>query len=355
MPSVRRRRVSAATGPAARPKVSLALQGGGSHGAFTWGALDALLDDAELDFDAVSGASAGAMNAAVFACGFASGGRAGAQRALRAFWHDIAACSRPFGGFGGGAGTHPLEGFNLASNPWWAAWQAWSQLWSPYQLNPANTNLLRDIVAAHVDERALRDGPVRVYAAATSVRTGQARIFGGAELSIDALMASACLPNLFQAVTVDGEAYWDGGYTGNPPLWPLIYRADALDIVLVQLDPLVRASVPKTAAEIADRLNEITFNAGLVAEIRAIAFVQHLVTENRLDPARYRSMRLHRVADDAALAPLDASSKTNNDRDLLESLFTIGRAAGQRFLAEHRGEIGVASSFDLEKIFLGAR
>jgi NTE family protein len=346
MPAARRRR--SPTGP---QPISLALQGGGSHGAFTAGALDALLADESLVVDAVSGASAGAMNAAVLACGWARDGRAGARAALHAFWRDIGACRRPFGGFA----PPGLDGFNLADNPWWAAWNAWWQLWSPYQTNPANLNPLRDVVAAHVDEALLRASPVRALVTATSVRTGQAHLFHGETLSVDALLASACLPQLFQAVVIDGEPYWDGGYTGNPPLWPLVYHADALDVVLVQLDPLVRPGIPRTAGEIADRLNEITFNAGLVAEIRAISFVQRLAAEHRLDPQRFRSLRLHRVADDAALAPLDASSKTNNDPALVETLWALGRAAGARFLATHRAQIGRASSFDLEAVFLAAR
>jgi NTE family protein len=346
MPTRRRR------APAGMPQpISLALQGGGSHGAFTAGALDALLADETLVIDGLSGASAGAMNAAVLACGWARGGRRGARDALLAFWRDLGACRHPFGSFA----PPGLDGYNLSGNPFWSAWNAWWQLWSPYQTNPSNANPLRDLVAAHVDEATLRAGPLRVMVTATSVRTGQPRLFQGDALSIDALMASACLPQLFQAVEIGGEPYWDGGYTGNPPLWPLIYHADALDVVLVQLDPLVRDGVPKTVPEIADRLNEISFNAGLVAEIRAIAFVQHLVAEHRLDPQRYRCMRLHRIADDAAMAPLDASSKTNNDPGLIDALWKLGQGAGERFLAAHRARIGVGSSFDLEATFLATR
>ncbi len=331
--------------------VNLALQGGGSHGAFTWGVLDALLEDGSLAIDGVSGTSAGALNAAVLACGLAHGGRDGARRALRTFWHDLAAC-------GGGLSPGPwggLAGFNLDANPWFGWWNAWTQQWSPYQFNPRNRNVLRDLLERHVREPVLRDSRLRLFVTATSVRTGQPRVFSGAELSIDALMASSCLPQLFQAVMIDGEPYWDGGFVGNPALWPLIYETDALDVVLVQLDPLVREGTPTSVAEIADRVNEITFNASLSAEMRAIAFVKKLIDENRIDVGHYKDLRLHRIADDLALAPLDASSKYNTDLNLIEGLFGIGRAAAQRWLVQHRAAVGVASSFDFEAVFLAPR
>lgn len=340
---------------AAAARVDLALQGGGSHGAFTWGVLDALLEDDSLEFDGISGTSAGALNAAVMAVGWKQGGarrrRAAARVALRSLWDDIGACNAAFAPAGAGA----LGAFNLNTNPWFAWGSAWSQLLSPYQFNPANVNPLRAVVQRHVDEAALRASPLRVFVTATSVRTGQAEVFSGARLSVDALLASACLPQMFQAVVIDGEAYWDGGFVGNPALWPLIYGTEALDVVLVQLDPLVREGVPTTAAEIADRLNEITFNASLVAEMRAIAFVKKLVASRRVDVAHYKDLRLHRIADDASLAPLDASSKYNNDPALIARLFTLGRAAAQRWLASDRLAVGRSSSFDIDTIFLAPK
>ena len=332
-------------------KVDLALQGGGSHGAFTWGVLDALLEDGSLEFDGVSGTSAGALNAAVLACGLAEGGRDGARRALSAFWRDLASCGGGF--FPGPRGA--LGGFNLDTNPWFGWLNAWSQQWSPYQFNPGNRNVLRDLLGRHVREPVLRHSALRVFVTATSVRTGQPHVFSGEHLSIDALLASACLPQLFQAVTIAGEPYWDGGYVGNPALWPLIYETGALDILLVQIDPLVREGTPTSVAEIADRLNEITFNASLSAEMRAIAFVKKLIKENRIEAGHYKDLRLHRIADDLALAPLDASSKYNTDLNLIEALFGIGRAAAQRWLVQHRAAVGVKSSFDFEAVFLAPR
>ena len=331
--------------------VNLALQGGGSHGAFTWGVLDALLEDGSVGFDAVSGTSAGALNAAVLACGLAEGGRDGARRALGAFWRDLASCG---GGFSPGPRA-ALGGFNLDTHPWYGWLNAWSQQWSPYQFNPANRNVLRELLERHVREPQLRHSALRLFVTATSVRTGQPQVFSGEQLSIDALLASSCLPQLFQAVTIAGEPYWDGGYVGNPALWPLIYGTGGLDIVLVQIDPLVREGTPTRAAEIADRLNEITFNASLSAEMRAIAFVKKLIQQNRIASGQYKDLRLHRIADDAALAPLDASSKYNTDLNLIERLFGIGRAAAQRWLVQHRAEVGVKSSFDFEAEFVKPR
>jgi NTE family protein len=348
-PHARSRAVSRRRKPA--DPVDLALQGGGSHGAFTWGVLDALLDDESLEIDGVSGTSAGALNAAVLACGWAEGGRAGAREALAAFWRDIATCGNAFAPFSQAS----LGSFNLDGNPWFGWLSAWTQQWSPYQFNPGNLNPLRDVLLRHVREPALRASPLRVFVTATSVRTGQPEVFSGDKLGIDALLASACLPQLFQAVQIGGEAYWDGGFVGNPALWPLIYNTSALDIVLVQLDPLVREGTPRTAVEITDRLNEITFNASLVAEMRAIAFVQRLIARNRIDAKHYKALRMHRIADDAALRPLDASSKYNTERALLERLFVLGRQAGQRWLVDHRAAVGVESSFDIESVFLAPR
>ena len=368
MPSSRTvaRTASAARRPA-RPRqarertLDLALQGGGSHGAFTWGVLDRLLEDESLGVDGVSGTSAGALNAAVMATGWAEGGRAGARAALAAFWHDVAtpAGSACFGR----AVPAPLglAAYNLDSNPFYVLGQQWLKLFSPYQFNPLNlpgSDPLRAIVQRHVRPSALREGPLSVFVTATSVRTGQPRIFGrqalGSEIGIDALMASACLPQLFRAVHIEGEAYWDGGYSGNPALWPLVYETPTLDVLLVKINPLVREGVPDTPAEIADRVNEITFNAGLVGELRAIGFVQRLVKEGRLEPGRYKGLRLHMVADDEGLAPLHPSSKLNTERSFLEALHSLGRAAAERWLTAHGTDIGRRSTLDLDA-FLAPR
>lgn len=335
--------------------VDLALQGGGAHGAFTWGVLDRLLQDETLAFDGVSGTSAGALNAAVLATGLAEGGRAGARAALAAFWHDVSGQQSPCFGAWHRAPSGNLAGFNLDWNPFYAWGTQFLRAFSPYQFNPLGNNALREVVARHVKPEALRSGPLSLFITATAVRTGQPRVFDHRDLSVDALLASACLPQLFRAVEIDGEPYWDGGYSGNPALWPLIYNTDALDVVLVKISPLCRPDLPDTAEEIADRVNEITFNAGLIGEMRAVAFVQRLVEQGRLDPGEYKNLRLHMVADEEGLAPLHPSSKLNTDRRFLDSLFELGRAAAARWLKAHRADIGKRSTLDLRDTFLAPR
>jgi NTE family protein len=340
--------------PQAPLAVDLALQGGGSHGAFTWGVLDRLLEDEGIVPAGVSGTSAGALNAAVMATGWAVGGRAGARAALRAFWLDVATTHTPYGGCFG-AWSQPGSGlgaFNLDANPFYAWGQFFLRAFSPYQFNPGGSNPLRAVLEKHVRPQHLQSGPLSLFITATAVRSGQPRVFDKHDLSIDALLASACLPQIFRAVEIGGEPYWDGGYTGNPALWPLIYHSQALDVLLIKINPLYRPGTPDTPAEIADRVNEITFNASLVGEMRAIAFVQRLLQEGRVDPGEYKNLRLHMVADDAGLAPLQASSKMNTDRAFLEALHALGRSACERWLAAHRADLGQRSSLDLRADFL---
>lgn len=342
-----------ASGTKPRPpsKIDLALQGGGSQGAFTWGVLDCLLEDETLAFAGVSGTSAGAINAAVMATGFARGGRAGAREALAAFWRDTSRSGSPFSpvdpGGAGGFAWDRLPGYQWLSSYWRSL--------SPYEFNPLNLNPLKDLLHRHVDCAVLRDGPMRLFITATSVHSGQARVFTRQDLSLDALLASACLPHLFQAVEIDGEPYWDGGYTGNPALYPLIYDTEALDLLLVKINPLVREGTPRRNVEIMDRLSEITFNASLIGEMRAIAFVSRLVREGRLDSGRYKDLRLHMIADDAGLAPFGAASKMDTTWPFLERLFALGHAAASRWMAAHRADIGVRATVDVEGEFLGQR
>ena len=338
--------------------IDLALQGGGSHGAFTWGVLDRLLEDGTLLFDGASGTSAGALNAAVLATGLAEGGREGARRALTAFWHDVSEQQSPYGSCFGAWPVAPgssLGAFNLESHPFYAWGSQMLRSFSPYQFNPLGTNPLRKVLERHVRLDALKKGALSLYVIATAVRTGQPRVFTRHDLSVDALLASACLPQLFRAVQIDGQAYWDGGYSGNPAIWPLIYGTGALDVLLVKINPLVRPEVPDTAEEISDRINEITFNAGLIGEMRAIAFVQKLVEQGRVDPGEYKHLRLHMVADEEGLAPLHPSSKLNTDRRFLDALFGLGRAAATRWLTVHRAHVGVRSTLDLKRTFLERR
>lgn len=332
-------------------KVDLALQGGGSHGAFSWGVLDRLLEDETLTFAGISGTSAGAINAAVMASGFAHGGCAGARAALSAFWQDTSRSGSPFSP----VDSANLGGFELDRLPGYQWLSSYWRSFSPYEFNPLNLNPLKDLLRRHVDCAVLRDGPMRLFVTATSVHTGQARVFTRADLSLDSLLASACLPHLFQAVVIDGEPYWDGGYTGNPALYPLIYDTEALDLLLVRINPLVRDGTPRRNVEIMDRLSEITFNASLIGELRAIAFVSRLVREGRLESGRYKDLRLHMIADDAGLEPFGAASKTDTTWPFLERLFALGRAAASKWLAAHRADIGVRPTLDIEGEFLAPR
>ena len=337
----------------ALPRVDLALQGGGSHGAFTWGVLDRLLEPDGLDFGAISGTSAGALNAAVTATGFHRGGREGARAALTEFWHDVSRSGTIFSPFTLGHASASQDSYNFDKLPGYQWLNSFFRAFSPYEFNPLNLNPLRDVLLRHVDVAALHACSLNLFVTATSVETGQAKVFTGKELSVDALLASACLPFIFQAVQIDGKAYWDGGYTGNPAIYPLIYQSQELDILLVKINPLLRPSTPTRSVEIIDRLSEITFNASLISEMRAIAFVSRLVREGKLDPGRYKDLRLHMVADDEGLAPFNASSKFNTDRMFLDQLFALGRAAAQKWLKQHRHDVGVRQTLDVERVFLG--
>lgn len=338
--------------PSGMKRVDLALQGGGSHGAFTWGVLDRLLEDDGVAFSAISGTSAGALNAAVLATGHARGGREGARVALFDFWRDVSLGGQIFSPFSLSHGSAAGHNFNFDKLPSYQWLSSFFRAFSPYEFNPLNLNPLRDVARRHVDEAALRHGEIPLFITATSVATGQPRIFTGAELSIDALLASACLPFLFQAVEIDGEPYWDGGYTGNPALYPLIYQTETLDVLLVRINALQRPGTPVRSMEIIDRLSEITFNASLVAEMRAIAFVSKLVRQGKLDPGRYKDLRLHMIADDEGLAPYNASSKLNTDRAFLDELFGLGRKAADGWLKAHRDAVGVRGTLDIERQFL---
>ena len=356
---------SAAQNPSPRPRVDLALQGGGSHGAFTWGVLDRLLDEDGLDFAGISGTSAGALNGAVMLTGYVEGharggvpaARVQAQKALAAFWADVSQHGPIFSPMTLQSNGSLKPAFNLDQIPGYQWMNMFMQTFSPYEINPLNLNPLRDVVQRHVEINAVHaaceHAGIQLFVTATSVRSGQARVFTEEELTLDALMASACLPVVFQAVEIDGEPYWDGGYTGNPALYPLIYNTDTRDILLIKINPLQRLDKPTRSMDILDRLSEITFNASLIGEMRAIAFVKRLLQEDKIDPGRYKDLHMHMVADDDNLAPFNASSKSNTDRVFLQALRDLGHAAADRWLAAHKGDIGHRSSLDIERTFLG--
>ncbi|MBP6018921.1 MAG: patatin-like phospholipase family protein [Burkholderiaceae bacterium] len=329
--------------------ISLALQGGGSHGAFTWGVLDRILEDERITIEAISGTSAGAMNAVALADGLHRGGHEGARAALHNFWKSASE----------GAWLSLIQrtpwdratgNWSLNNSPGYMMLDLISRLASPYELNPLNINPLKDFLTEHIDFEAVQHAALKLFIPATNVRTGRARVFTNEDLSPDIVMASACLPNMFPAVEIDGEAYWDGGYSGNPALHPLIYRCVGRDILIVQINPINVPEVPRTAQEIQDRINEITFNSSLLAELRAIRFVTRQLDEGHLHPAHYKQMLMHRIDGDVELKGLGASSKMNAEWDFLLMLHAKGREAASEWLDRHFDDIGVRSTLDLDAL-----
>src|ERR1700744_2618207 len=273
--------------------IDLALQGGGSHGAFTWGVLERLLEEPWLTIDGISGTSAGAMNAAVMAYGHKVGGPAGAREALGAFWRRVSDAAR-YSPFQRGPLDVLLGRWTLDSSPMYVAMDLMSRLVSPYDTNPMGKNPLREILAEAIDFKVLAQSPIHLFITATNVRTGRGKVFKNDAVTPDVLLASACLPTLFQAVEIDGEAYWDGGYSGNPTLTPLIRETKSHDTILVQINPRERLNTPRTASDILDRLNEISFNSPLMKELRMIALLRQAADPGTGEGARWAKMRTHR-------------------------------------------------------------
>jgi NTE family protein len=326
--------------------IDLALQGGGSHGAFTWGVLDRLLEEPWLHIAAISGTSAGAMNAAVLADGWALGGAEGARDALDRYWQRVtrAAAFSPLQ-------RSPLDRlmgrWTLDTSPAYVAMDLMSRLMSPYDLNPLGLNPLRGILVESIDFARLARSPIKLFVTATNVHTGRGRIFRNAEITADVLLASACLPTMFPAIEIDGEPYWDGGYAGNPTITPLIRESDASDTILVQINPRERLETPRSAAEIFNRLNEISFNSPLMKELRMIALLRQVADPGTGEGARWAQMRTHRIISDM-LAHFGASSKLNAERVFVTTLHVEGRRAANEFLRAHADDLGKRSTADLD-------
>ena len=330
--------------------VALALQGGGAHGAFTWGVLDKLLEDGRLEIAAISGTSAGAMNAAVLAQGFVDGGRDGARQALENFWHAVSRL---------GAASPIRRSFidiltgnwSMDQSPAYNWFDLASRIVSPYDVNPLDVNPLLDLLEQTIDfERVHCCQQIKLFVSATNVRTGKIKVFEGHELTPAMVMASACLPRLFKAVEIDGEQYWDGGYMGNPPIFPIFYSSKLEDIVLVQINPIERAQLPRTARDIDNRLNEITFNSSLLRELRAISFVTRLIEDGKLAAREYTHARMHLIEASDRLSPLSASSKLNTEWPFLLHLRDIGRDTAAAWLEANSASIGVSSTLDLRAL-----
>ena len=338
-------------GPRAEKTISLALQGGGAHGAFTWGVLDALLEDGRLAIEAISGASAGAMNAIVLTDGWEIGGPDGAREHLQRFWQRVSV----------DGALLPVQRhlFDRLFSQWYVhgtptqLWlDSWVRTFSPYETNPLDINPLRELLEELIDfdrVRACRE--TKLFVSATNVWTGKVRIFNQAELTAAHLLASACLPTIFQAVEIEGEPYWDGGYVSNPPLFPLFYETVTDDILLVQINPLERRVTPRTATEIQNRLTEIAFNTNLLGELRAIDFAARLIEAGKLSTDRYKHVLMHRISGGAELDAFNASSRLNATWSFFSELMELGRAAAQAWLAEHYEAIGTRGTLDLRTAY----
>jgi NTE family protein len=326
--------------------IDLALQGGGSHGAFTWGVLDRLLEEPRLRIAAISGTSAGAMNAAVLADGWTQGGADGARAALDQYWERVSRAAA-FSPLQRSAWDRLLGRWTLDTSPAYVTMDLMSRVLSPYDLNPLGLNPLRSILAVSIDFDRLSRSPIKLFITATNVRTGRGRIFRNPEITVDVLLASACLPTLFRAIEIDGEPYWDGGFAGNPTITPLVRESDAHDTILVQINPRARPNTPRSAAEILNRLNEISFNSPLMKELRMIALLRQVADPGSGEGARWAQMRTHRIMTDM-LEEFGASSKLNAEWDFVAMLRREGRRAASEFLDARGDDLGKRSTADFD-------
>ncbi len=336
--------------------LNIALQGGGAHGAYAWGILDYLAEDGRINIDGMSGTSAGAMNAVVYSYGMMKGGPDQARKAMEDFWWDVSRY---------GAFLSPVKKSPFFSEFWgiapiqaltYSLFDTITRTFSPYQFNPANFNPLKDILEKHVNFEELDHcKDTKMFVCATNVRTGNPHIFTNETLTSDAVLASACLPFLFQAVEIDGESYWDGGYTGNPALYPLIYKTVTRDFLVVHINPMERKQIPNSAAEIMNRLNEITFNASLVKEMRAISFVQKLIHQDWLKDEykdNLKAIRMHAIRADQDMQDFDVSTKFSSDWDFLTDLKNRGRKHAKAWLHKNFDKIGNESTIDIHAEYL---
>jgi NTE family protein len=341
------------TKPIARDTVlvDLALQGGGAHGAFTWGVLDRLLEEPWLEIDGISGTSAGAMNAAALICGHQAGGAAGARQALEMFWRRVSEAAR-FSPFQRGPIDVMFGRWTLDSSPMYVATDLMSRLVSPYAANPLGKNPLREILAELIDFEVLAQSPIHLFVTATNVRTGRGKVFKNDAVTPDVLLASACLPTMFQAIEIDGEAYWDGGYSGNPTLTPLIRECKSQDTILVPINPIERPGVPRSAPDILNRLNEVSFNAVVLKELRMMALLRKVADPGDGEGRLWTEMRVHYVTN-TVMAELGASSKLIAEWPFFTFLRDEGRKAAEAFLGAHAMDIGKRSTADIDVLLEG--
>ncbi|MGV3526886.1 MAG: patatin-like phospholipase family protein [Candidatus Sericytochromatia bacterium] len=337
-------------------RINLALQGGGAHGAFAWGVLEKLLEDERIEVESISGTSAGTMNAVCFAYGLTTGGRDQAKAVLENFWRRVSETGRLY------SPTARLPGYqwphkpDLFANLSFAAFDNWTRIFSPYQFNPFDFNPLRTILSETVDFDVLRScDKTKLFISTTHVRTGKVRVFQTPEISLSVAMASACLPMLYQAVEVDDDYYWDGGYTGNPALFPFHYHTQSQDVLIVHINPIERDEVPTSAHDIMNRVNEITFNASLLQEMRAIAFVQKLLDQDLIKDEhrdRFKYLYVHSIRADEAMREFSVASKLDTDWNFLNYLRKKGRREMGQWLERHFDDLGQRATVDLHHEFL---
>ncbi|MDO8882146.1 MAG: patatin-like phospholipase family protein [Pseudotabrizicola sp.] len=334
-------------------RINLALQGGGAHGAFTWGVLDRLLDEDSVEIAALSGTSAGALNAAALKAGMIKGGRKGAKDSLARLWRDVARVSDlriPDWMQTMAPGFQAMGQIAMSMSPFSPQGMA-SQVYTPYAWGPMWRNPLEKIVRRlDFSDVCASEGP-ELFIGATRVDTGRIRIFSGDQITPEALMASACLPTVFQAVEIDGHAYWDGGYAGNPALFPLYQAHLPNDVLIVSINPLLRPGVPKTPIDIQNRVNEISFNAALLGELRAVHFVRRLLREGRLERGTMKDVRIHLMSDDALMTEMTGATKMSPSPALFARLRAAGHLAADAFLHTHGKKLGSEASFDLSALF----
>lgn len=340
--------------PQKKKRVALALQGGGAHGAFTWGVLDRLLEDGRLEIEGVTGTSAGGMNAVCLAQGLAQGGNESAREELRNFWTAISDSGKNSSLNNRGPIDKAMNNYTMYNSPGFMVFDYLSRIFSPYELNPLKKDPLKDVIQKCFDFDLIRtQEKCKVYLCATHVYTGKLRIFTTKEMRVETLLATACLPTIHSAIMVDSDYYWDGGFIGNPVFFPLIYDCDTSDIIMVQLNPTVRNRLPITSREIADRLNEITNNASVVREMRAISYITDMIDNGELDKAKHKRLNMHVIEDEAAFQDLGWSSKLNTEWEFLSHLFEKGRAAADAWLKENFEHIGVKTTAQMVDHFVG--
>ncbi len=334
-------------------KINLALQGGGAHGAFTWGVLDRLLEDETIEVAGISGTSAGAMNGAAYKSGWVRNGRAGAKESLDWLWGQMGAVNdlRMPGWMKGMVPSAGAMSSWIAASPAFRMGEAITQAISPYAMGPFYMNPLRQIVEKFEFGFVCSGQEPALFIGATNVRTGKIKVFSGDDVTADAILASACLPDIFQAVEIDGEAYWDGGYSGNPPFFPLYNPGLPDDIVVVNINPLYRPDIPMSSQDIHDRINEISFNSSLLRDLRAIDFVQRLIADGAVEQGKMKNVLVHMISDDELMQQLSAATKMVPTPTVLAQLKEAGRAAADTFLAEHSQDLNVRSSCDLRELF----